>query len=42
MSTEASGYTLALEARDNNFAPFLSGAAKTALLALVSAQVVTA
>lgn len=40
MSTETSGYTIALEARDNNFAPFLASAAKTALLALVSAQVV--
>ena len=40
MSTETSGYTIALEARDNNFAPFLSSSAKTALLALVSAQVV--
>ena len=40
MSTETSGYTIALEARDNNFAPFLSSSAKTALLALVSAQVI--
>lgn len=40
MSTETSGYTIALEARDNNFAPFLASAAKTALLALVSSQVI--
>ena len=40
-STETSGYTIALEAKDKAFAPFLSSSAKTALLALVSADVVT-
>ena len=40
MSTETSGYTIAMEAKDNNFAPFLASAAKTALLAVVSTQVV--
>lgn len=40
MSTETSGYTIAMEAKDKAFAPFLASAAKTALLALVSAQVV--
>ncbi len=41
MSTEVSGYTVALEAKDKVFAPFLSSSAKTALLALISNDVVT-
>jgi len=41
MSTEVSGYTVALEAKDKIFAPFLSSSAKTALLVLISNDEVT-
>jgi len=39
--TDLSGYTVALQAMDSKFSPFLSPAAKTALTALVSDEVVT-
>jgi len=37
---DLSGYTIALEAKDNRLSPFLSPAAKTALKAIVSDEVI--
>lgn len=40
-SSDTSGYAITLEGSDSKYAPFLSSAAKTALAALVSTDIIT-